>query len=63
VPKADEGAFYGYVIRARAESESMHAKRSRKIAVCRMRAPLIRLRHLLPPQKARGEKDLETNEP
>src|SRR5258708_223537 len=64
VPKADEGAFQAYLSSVRAEFRK-HADAttsrlglSRKIYACGLQAPLIRLRHLLPPQEARGRIDV-----
>jgi hypothetical protein len=59
VPKADEGAFHAYVIWHQL-NDNMHATLSIRLGPAsvnrayRVDAPLIRLRHLLPPQKNRG---------
>jgi hypothetical protein len=67
VPKADEGAFHAYVIRTRELNGAMlpptpssdlgPASVNREYHVY---APLIRLRHLLPPQKTAGGEGLST---
>jgi hypothetical protein len=59
VPKADEGALDACIngpVREQARDAIEHVSSDR---VACIDAPLIRLRHLLPPQKARGEKALD----
>src|SRR5229473_3845230 len=51
--QADEGAFHAYVIRARLVLSGCVEARAARSFMSRIR-PLIRLRHLLPPQKTAG---------
>jgi hypothetical protein len=61
VPKADEGAFGCRVNVAQAPGTDAFQRitLAKNVFDRSCNAPLIRLRHLLPPQKARGEKALE----
>jgi hypothetical protein len=62
VPKADEGAFDCRVNVAGRDGFSIGLRPQKNVFVPSCNAPLIRLRHLLPPQKARGAKALDWKE-